>query len=105
MQRNGGYTLSTHTVTFRADGRFELVNMPDWCLNFGKSSQGFLSGSGTWKISQDADHWVIYLFFDRTSGAAGLPGQMFIEGWRPRAIFEYIGDPDEGHAMRYEKTI
>jgi hypothetical protein len=108
MQVNGGYAISTHTITFNTDGTFELLNMPDWCVvSFGKSNRGFLSGHGKWTIVADGDKWVIRLGFDHSSGnsaVVGIPAQLDMSGWRPTQIFEFIGDPDEGHAMVYEKS-
>jgi hypothetical protein len=108
MRQNGHYSISTHTLTFYADGSFELVNMPDWNLTAsGESDQGFLSGDGRWSVIQDGDRWQIEPRFDRWSGipdSLALPNRLNLFGWRDWGIELPIGDPDSGHSIIYEKS-
>jgi hypothetical protein len=69
MQEEGKYEISTHTLTFKKDETFVMVNMPDWWLNsFGKSTGGFYSGSGTWEITKDRGRWKIRVHFTSLPG-------------------------------------
>ena len=106
MRTKGGYALSTHTLSFNANGTFELVNMPDWCVAIdGRSGHSFLSGHGRWAIVDVEGQWEIALTFDRSSGYAGiLPNRLYLSGWRPNLIYEFIGDPDSGHTMAYARS-
>jgi hypothetical protein len=66
-----------------------------------------LSGHGKWTIVEVGGKWVINLGFDGSSANSagiGLPAQLDMSGWRPTQIFEFIGDPDSGHAVIYEKA-
>jgi len=106
MKKEGGYTISTHTLTFKDDGTFEIINMPDWWLDgFGESHKGFYSGSGKWDISSSQGEWVIELDFDNLTGYPdGLNTDLSVQGHKPRYIYTYIGDPDSGKMMTYERS-
>jgi hypothetical protein len=105
MEEEGGYKISTHTLTFRDDGTFELVNMPDWCGFGATPTGGFYSSSGTWRITESSGEWGIFVHF------ASLPDYeeglytVFDIGGRepPYYIWMYAGDPDAGIVMVFEK--
>ena len=83
MQQDGGYTLSVHTLTFHADGTFEMVNMPDiWLSTGGHSHRGFYSGSGTWEIDQWQNAWVLWMDFPTLAGyPKGVRTSLTIGDW------------------------
>lgn len=105
MEDEGGYQISTHTLTFRDDGTFELVNMPDWCGFGGIPTGGFYSSSGTWEITEYSGGREIFVHF------ASLPHYedglytVFNIGGRepPYYIWMYAGDPDAGRVMVFER--
>ena len=105
MEEEGGYEISTHTLTFRDDGTFELVNMPDWWRSGGRSTGGFISSSGTWELTDRSGQWEIFVHF------ASLPDYpdglytVFDIGGRepPYYIWMYAGDPDAGRVMVFER--
>ena len=105
MEDEGGYEISTHTLTFRDDGTFELVNMPDWWRLRGRSTGGFISSAGTWEVKEYSGGWEIYVHF------ASLPDYpdglytVFDIGGRepPYYIWMYAGDPDAGRVMVFER--
>lgn len=103
--RRGHYITSTHTLSFREDGTFEMVNMPDWWLQFGKSSGGFISGAGTWTIVEDQDQWKLQIRFTYLSAEpGGLVTYFYISGEKPPyRIYDYIGDADAGQTIVFEK--
>ena len=106
MRRDGGYEITTHSLTLDEDGTFELVNMPDWWGN-GRSSQGFLSGSGSWRLAQSLDRfWGVSLEFDQLNGAAIRSAtHLNIAREGPGyVLYVYIGNPDSGNAMVFEKA-
>jgi hypothetical protein len=95
MQRDGGYTLSTHTLTFHEDRTFDMVNMPDWWLSIGGASHGaFYSGSGTWEIDKFDGYWVIWMRFAVLRGYPnGLVTTLTIGDWNgERSIYYRLGE-------------
>lgn len=105
MQEEGGYRISAHTLTFRQDGTFKMTNMPDWWLNFGDSSGGFYSGSGTWKIDRVNDKWAVDVHFTSFSSYQNGFGTSFgLSGQKPPCrIYVRVGDPDDADLMVFER--
>jgi hypothetical protein len=105
MQEEGGYRISTHTLTFRQDGTLEMTNMPDWWLNFGDSSGGFYSCSGTWKIDKVNDKWAVDVHFTSFSSYQNGFGTSFgLSGQKPPyRIYIGVGDPDDADFMVFER--
>jgi hypothetical protein len=100
MHQNGRYdTRVQPRLTLRADGSFELVNMPDWWTNnFGESHGEFESYSGNWLISKSGQVWNVELRPPSGTRFAGLIGQS-----PPYRIDFTIGDADENESMIFEK--
>jgi hypothetical protein len=105
MEDEGGYEISTHTLTFRDDGTFDLLNMPDWCGPGGGPAGGFYSTSGTWKLTGYEGEWQIFVHFDSVPEFPdGVYTQFAIGGQEPPYyIWMYAGDPDAGRVMVFEK--
>ena len=105
MEEEGGYEISTHTLTFRDDGTFELVNMPDWCGFGGTPTGGFYSSSGTWEIKEYSGRWEVFVHFASLPHYEdGLYTQFNIGGEEPPYyIWMYAGDPDAGMVMVFER--
>lgn len=106
MKTEGGYDISTHSLTLHDDGTFEIVNIPDWWLNFGESRKGFYSGSGTWRIVKDFQgHWTVEVRFNSLPGHdSGLLTYFYIgQSQSGYFIYDYIGDADSGQVMLFEK--
>jgi hypothetical protein len=104
MEDEGGYEISTHTLTFRDDGTFELANMPDWFGFPGIPTGGFWSGSGTWGIEEYSGKWQVSVYYT-TAQYEGTCGTLLHIGGRepPYYIWTYAGDPDAGRVMVFEK--
>jgi hypothetical protein len=100
-----GYEISTHTLTFRGDGTFDLVNMPDWSGPGGPEIGGFYSSSGTWKITEYSGDWEISVHFDSVPEFPdGVYTRFDIGGTEPPYyIWMWAGDPDAGIVMVFEK--
>ena len=102
MRDVGGYdtTISTRLI-LRADGSFEMVNMPDWWFNgFGESRRSFSDNSGTWRILQDSDSiWGL-----RLTTSSGRTNLNLLEQRPPYRIHVYIGDPDNDVYMTFVKS-
>lgn len=105
MEEEGGYDISTHTLTFRDDGTFELVNMPDWCGFGGTPTGDFYSSSGTWEIKEYSGEWEVFVHFASLPYYEdGLYTQFNIGGGEPPYyIWMYAGDPDAGMVMVFER--
>ncbi len=106
MRSEGGYEISTHSLTLRNDGSFEIVNMPDWWFNFGHSNKGFYSGSGTWRVVKNSQgYWTIEVRFTSLPGyTSGLVTSFYIgQDKSGYYIYDFIGDPDSGDVMMFEK--
>ena len=104
MQNRGKYSISKHELILRSDGSFSLINMPDWWTDgFGVSKKGFESGSGTWDVIQEdqgilGKTWEVKLDFPTYWTSLNLLHQS-----PPYLIHIYIGDPDSGNAMIFER--
>ncbi len=104
MKNRGKYSISKHELILRADGSFSLINMPDWWKDgFGVSKKGFESGSGTWDVIQEdkgilGKTWEVKLNFPTYWTHFNLLHQA-----PPYLIHCYIGDPDSGTAMIFER--
>lgn len=105
MEEEGGYDISTHTLTFRDDGTFELVNMPDWCGFGATPTGGFYSSSGTWEITEYAGEWQVFVHFVSVPEFPNGVYTQFNIGGRepPYYIWLYAGDPDAGRVMVFER--
>ena len=101
-----GYTISTHTLEFKADGTFRMTNLPDLVWHFGTVGGKFESGSGNWSIEKDINgDWCIELSFTELNGATeNLRTEFYLYGKKPPyLIYDYIGDPDDGWILTYER--
>lgn len=101
-----GYVVSTHTIEIKADGSFTLTNLPDSVWNFGEVGGKFESGSGTWSIELDPNRdWSIALHFTKLNGKVDdFYTHFFLYGKEPPyRIYDYIGDPDSGRILSFEK--
>ena len=94
------------TLDFRANKTFAMKGLPDLVCNCGESQGSYLSGSGTWSIEKDINgDWVVRTFFlesdiGKTNFRSdfdlyGREGPYFLNGW--------LGDPDEGQIISFEK--
>lgn len=104
LKENGKYVISTHELTLKADGTFSMVNMPDWWrTNFGESKKGFDSGGGKWQLYADKDPWTVWaveLDFPKFT----VPNAIHVTHQKsPYLLHIWVGDPDSGHAMLFEK--
>lgn len=105
IRTRGKYNPTVSTkLMLRADGSFEMENMPDWWKNgFGESSGGFESNSGAWKLSGAGGAcWRIDLKVSNVGTSVGLLEHRF--GGQPRYVIAIIlGDPDSGEKMIFVK--
>jgi len=105
MSQRGGYDTSKSIpkLIVRADGRIDLLDMPDWWLDpFGRSSHTIRSDFGTWKLKQHGDKawWELSLDLrDQGGRIVQLRGER-----PPYSIHFTLGDPDEGDAMVFLRT-
>jgi hypothetical protein len=102
MESKGSYDISVQPkLILKADGNFELVNMPDWWDNgFGESHGGFQDYSGSWSLSTygNTGVWSIEFKSSSRTRSANLIGQS-----PPYRIEFIIGDPDSSVSMIFEK--
>jgi hypothetical protein len=82
MHDEGGYSASTKTeIVLKADGNYEMNNMPDWIwFRDGVSHRTFRSEMGTWEVSRDGDppSWILRLRAAHGSERGiGLHGQPY----------------------------
>jgi hypothetical protein len=100
MKEEGGYTISTHTLTFRADGTFEMENNPDW-WDGGPPEGGFYSDSGTWRLYRGEERWRICVDFERLRA---VPQCFLLRGKKPPyVVYYFLGGTDPYQTMVYEK--
>jgi len=106
MQDEGGYKISTHKWIFSDDGSFEMVNMPDWLIDW-EPNQQFYSGKGKWSFSSDECSWRINLSFAPFENYPdGLGTSIFFGGKSPNYYLYdyYLGGADSGNVMYFEKS-
>lgn len=94
MRDEGGYSALTRTeIVLKADGRYEMNNMPDWIwFHDGVSRRTFRSEVGTWEVSLDGDppSWILRLRAHGSERGIGLHGQR--APYRLRFNFGHIDD-------------
>lgn len=100
-----GYQISTHTLTLRDDGTFEMVNMPDCWGPAEPSTGGFVCGSGTWEMREYPGEWELFVHFTSLRNYPdGLYTVFDIGGQEPPYyIWVWAGDPDAGMVMVFER--
>lgn len=109
----GRYEINENRVFIRLlpNGDFVMQNMPDWWLtDFGQPQGCLINGEGDWDVVQHQDWWE--LRFDFQSGSnlcsekysSGLTISVPIVGnIKPYSLWFYVGDPDSGHTMIFQK--
>jgi hypothetical protein len=102
IREEGGYSVSTRTeLLLKADGKYEMNNMPDWFwFHDGVSRKTFRSEVGTWEVSPDAGrpYWTLRLRAHDSERGIGLHGQR--APYRLRFRFGHI---DENKYMIFVK--
>ena len=104
MKEQGAYTISIHQLILRADGTFEMINIPDWWKDgFGQSKKGFESGLGKWQLYEDRDPWTVWAVELEFPNFV-VPNQIHVRRQKPPYLLHVtVGDPDSGHVMLFEK--
>jgi len=108
----GHYNVNNIFILLSPDGNFELKNMPDWWLtSFGQPQDCLISGQGNWKIEKQQEWWELKLDFLTGKNlcveefSAGFTTSVPISGdATPYSLWLYVGDPDSGHVMIFEKV-
>jgi hypothetical protein len=91
------------SFTFSANGTFTALRIPGFFYFPGQRSMRLESGSGTWRLVTRESRQQVQLDFQKIENwKGGLPfgAQLEISGKR---LFYFIGDPDEGKIMVFEK--
>lgn len=90
-------------LIFHADGKFQMENMPDWWRDgFGRSTGGFQTGEGTWKLEQNRCCWTIGLLLKSHNVSTDFGLREHRSGGDPKFIIErMIGDPDSDDTMTF----
>ena len=109
----GHYKVNDIFIALSPDGSFEMQNLPDWWLtDFGKPEGCLISGQGNWEVVKQQDWWALRLDFLRGKNlclekfSAGFTTSIPVGGDNfPYSLWFYIGDPDIGHVMIFEKVI
>ena len=113
ITEEGQYTVNDMFILLWPNGSFEMQNMPDWWLtHFGKSQGCLIVGQGNWEIVKQQNWWELRLDF--LSGkdlcveefSAGFTISIPLVGdSAPHSLWFYVGDPDTGHIMIFEKAL
>jgi hypothetical protein len=114
----GGYSpkieksiTSEMSITLQEDGSFDINNLPSKRLDFNASEDSYGSGSGTWELDCDKgllNTWNITLNFTQSEGLGSIKGSaidflILRKQKPPYSIYIYLGDPDEGRFLKFEK--
>ncbi len=100
VREEGKYRKVETSIELFKDGSLKMVNMPDWWLKeFGESKGGFESGVGTWDVREQQGRWELGLdikgLVSTSIPIADVPV--------PYLLWFYVGDPDQGKVMIFEK--
>ena len=105
LKERGGYVISKHELILRADGTFEMVNMPDWWRDgFGRSNKTFESQSGKWRFYQNSSPWTVWAIQLDFPQLVVLNAIHLQRQRPPYLIHITVGDPDSGHYMLFERS-
>lgn len=109
----GRYEIEEDHVFIRLlpNGDFVMQSMPDWWLtDYGQSQGCLINGQGKWDVVQEQNWWE--LRFDFLSGS-NLCSKKYSSGFttsvpiigndKPYSLWFYVGDPDSGHIMIFQK--
>ena len=100
IRTEGHYEVTDIFIILSSDMSLEMRNMPDWWLtDFGKSNGKLESQDGTWSIVKQQGWWELGLDFPSLTTTIPIVGDQ-----HPYVLWFYIGDPDEGHVMIFEKV-
>ena len=111
IRQAGKYPEVENSVVLSADGSFQMINMPDcWTDPFGIPKGRFDSGIGEWQSVRLQEWWDLRLTFRSRKEFASDPHD---SGWvtfvpvvgqtPPYRLWLYVGDPDGGQRMIFEK--
>jgi hypothetical protein len=98
------------TIVFNADGTFVASDMPDFLSSAleNSESQELDAGSGVWSLTSEDGRQAVQLVFHTRQGqpASQVPYGTYLEisnGIRP-TVYYFIGDPDEGKMVEFERA-
>lgn len=103
-----GYTLSTSSLSLRADHTFTMIDMPHLVTYVGKNGE-YTSDSGTWFLEKDiTGNWDVGIRFNEPQYLAEKStttrAYFNIRGQEPPyTLYKYYGDPDEGFIITLER--
>lgn len=105
IRTRGGYATTNHELVLRQDGTLSLSNMPDWWIDdSGESRHALDSGSGTWRLVKDGS-WQVDLTLNAFRGSSSFGVRLNLRRQRPPYLIHiFVGDPDEWHAMLFERS-
>jgi hypothetical protein len=99
--QDGGYSSADCQIKLNADGKIELINMPDWWTNgFGESHRKLISSDGVWKLANSGNGWGI----NREIGNVIDGGFNLLGEKPPYKIHIYVGDTDSDRFMIFERA-
>jgi hypothetical protein len=111
VRKEGGYqVVEPIEIILKADGNFEMHHMPDWWrTEWGESEGGFDSGDGQWTVSKQQDWWDVEFQFKSREHFSEPVSNGFVTfipiygQAPPYKLWFYIGDPDGGDVMIFER--
>jgi hypothetical protein len=99
-----GLALPT-SLTLNVDGSFSASNFP--ALKDYDLAKEFVlfDGSGTYRLAQYQDYWILKLHWQVMNGKRVNIGDMMhvMSNRPPHALHRIIGDPDSGDVLAFEK--
>ena len=100
MAERGGYDTTRQTkLILHADGKLELVNMPDWLeKSDGESRHGLHSYTGSWEVTKSEKDWLLAISYSKKGTFFSIYGNK-----PPYKTGTYLGDPDSGNMMIFVK--
>jgi len=106
-----GYPAAEIAVVLQPDGVLLLCNLPDgWRSSSGEPAGGLDTGRGHWRLVQQQERWVLELDVEELVNSVSGPVQGRLT-WAPLVgeqapyfLWLYVGDPDSGNVMVFERT-
>ncbi len=114
LKATGKYAKSDSSITLKADGSVEFLNMPDWWLTTFRDAQGkFDSATGKWTVDRNRQFWIVVVSFATQSATVSsavpkrgnVTAMLSLVGQKaPYSLQMSITDTNADVAMQYQKV-
>lgn len=107
LNEHKGYERKKIELTLKANGSFQISNLPNYINVFDQTEDRFVTTEGKWELEKDfkKEHWVLKMNFSNSNlynkGMIVWYDLYLLED--ELIIWNFIGDPDSGNRFLYRK--